>query len=346
MTTTTDDRPGRPTVDSEHRALSEARIAVVIPSYRVAPHIAGVVAAVPSFVAHIVVVDDCSPDDVAAALRDVRDPRLVLVRHEENQGVGGALKTGYDVAARLGARVLVKIDGDGQMNPKFIPELVRPILDGESDYTKGNRFLHPSALRRMPAVRRIGNVGLTFLAKLSSGYWEMFDPSNGYTAIHVDAWKRLRPEHIARRYFFETSMLIELGCQRAVVRDVPMPARYADEKSSLSVGKVLFEFPPKLLAGFLRRVRARYFLHDFTPVSLFVLVGSGSLAWSLLWGGFHWWRSAHSGVPARTGTIMIAVVTLILGVQFLLQAIAMDVQNAPTKPLHQARWIDDSDGGD
>jgi len=314
----------------------QIRLAVIIPAYRVAEHIADVVAGIPPFVASIVVVDDASPDDIPGALGHVRDPRVRIVRHEKNRGVGGAVMTGYDEAVRLGCDVMIKVDGDGQMDPGRIPALIAPIAAGRADYAKGNRFLHTAELQQMPGLRRAGNTVLTFLAKSASGYWSIYDPTNGYTAIHAQVWRQLRRDRIDSRYFFETSLLIELGCLRAVVEDVAIPARYADEASSLSILRTAFEFPWKLFTGFLRRLRTVYFLYDFTPVSLFLLTGPFLVAFSVFFGGIHWWRSFRTGIPATTGTVMLAVVTLILGVQLVLQALALDMQSAPKVPLQSA----------
>lgn len=213
--------------------------------------------------------------------------------------------------------------------------LAVPLLRGRADYTKGNRFLHAAALGSMPPARRIGNLALSFFAKIASGYWNIFDPTNGYTAIHAEALSLLDTSRLGKRYFFETSMLVELGIAGAVVQDVPMPARYGDEQSSLSITKTLWEFPPKLLRGWLRRTWSQHFLRDFTPLALLlsaglVMVTAGS-AWGLAW----WWRSWRTGIPASTGTVMLAVLPLILGVQCLLQALVLDLQAVPRAPIQR-----------
>ena len=151
------------------------------------------------------------------------------------------------------------MDGDGQMDPEQLLPLIRPILRGEADYTKGNRFLHTRQLQRMPLVRRIGNFGLSFLTKMASGYWNIFDPTNGYTALHASLVPELSESTISRRYFFETSILLDLSLLRAVVRDVYMPGPVCRRRVfPIAVG-TLVEFPAKLLGGFLRRLWIQHF---------------------------------------------------------------------------------------
>jgi glycosyltransferase involved in cell wall biosynthesis len=309
-------------------------VAVVIPAYRAAGTIEEVIRAVPSFVRHIVVVDDGSGDRTAEAARSVRDPRVVVVQHELNEGVGGAVLTGYRRAAALGAEIIAKIDADGQMDPEYLLPLITPIVTGEADYTKGNRFLHERELQSMPGRRRFGNAGLSFLTKLASGYWAIFDPTNGYTALHASVVPMLDDARIARRFFFESSMLLNLSLLRAVVRDVYIPARYVNAKSHLSESRAAMQFPLQLLRGFLRRIRIQYFVRDFTMTSLYIVFGLLLTIFGGVWGMWHFLISAQTGIVATTGTVMIAVLPIIVGVQLLLQALSLDVQSAPTLPIH------------
>lgn len=308
-------------------------IFVIIPMYRVEAQIQKVIRDIPGWVEGIVVVDDASPDESARMAMETCDPRLTLVRHDANRGVGGAMLSGYNKAIELGATILVKMDGDGQMSAEHLPELVRPILLGQADYTKGNRFVLYDALLRMPFIRRIGNLGLSFLTKIASGYWNIFDPTNGFTAIAAPAFRRIHQQHIHPRYFFESSMLIELNLQRAVVVDVSLPARYDEETSSLSIKKTLLQFPPLLWSGFTRRVWLQYYVMDFTLASLYLVVGVLMTLWGLVWGLAKWAQSTATGIPATTGTVMLAAIPFILGAQLLLQAVAYDMQNVPRIPI-------------
>jgi len=288
---------------------------------------------VPSFVRHIVVVNDGSPDETADVVRGTGDPRVELVEHETNQGVGGAVMTGYKRAVELGAEIIAKMDADGQMDPDYLVQLITPIVVGEADYCKGNRFLHERELRAMPGRRRFGNAGLSFMTKLASGYWSVFDPTNGYTAIHASLVALLATASVAKRFFFESSMLLNLSLLRAVVRDVYIPARYG-AGSHLSESRAAVQFPFQLFRGFLRRVRLQYFVRDFTAASLYIVFGLVLTLFGTVWGLWHFLISAQSGVVATTGTVMIAVLPLIVGVQLLLQAVTLDIQSAPTTPLH------------
>lgn len=314
------------------------RVAVVIPCFRARDHVARVIARLPAFVSSIIVVDDACPDRSGDAVAALGDPRVTLLRHTENQGVGGATWTGIKHAHHAGAEVIVKMDADDQMDPDQLPALVAPILEGEADYTKGNRFLHARELGGMPALRRLGNLGLSFLTKVASGYWNVFDPTNGYTALHASLVPLLEPRNLHRRYFFETSLLLELGMLRAVVRDVAMPARYGDEVSNLSATRALLSFPPRQVRGFLRRVWVQHFVRDFGLTALFALAGLGLTTFGGVFGAYHWWQSYTTNTPAPMGTIMLSVLPVIIGVQCLLQASLFDVQAQPSEPLqHQLR---------
>ncbi len=310
-----------------------ARVGVVIPAYRVAPQIERVIRGLPDWISSIVVVEDKSPDDTAARVAALRDPRVTLIRHAENRGVGGAMKTAFAEAVRLGLDVVVKMDGDDQMDPAHLPELVQPLLDGRADVVKANRYSSLASLRGMPLVRVVGNGGLAFLVKLASGYWNVFDPANGYFAVRGEALARLDVDSLPERYFFESGFLIELGIQRAVVQDVAIPARYADEHSSLSPLRVLLEFPPRLLWGLGRRVFWRYFVHDFTALSVYLLLGVPLLAWGIVFGASQWILLHQTHEYASAGVVMLAAMPIILGAQLLLQAITLDVQNVPRTPI-------------
>jgi dolichol-phosphate mannosyltransferase len=306
----------------------EAAVVVVIPCYRVARFVEGVVRTIPPFVRHIVVVDDCCPQASGDVVNALGDPRVVVLRHDRNRGVGGAMKTGFAKALELQATIVVKVDGDGQMDPTQIARLCRPLIERRAAYAKYNRFWDFKALRQMPRIRRVGNVGLSFLTKVASGHWRVFDPTNGFVAIRGDVLGVLDLASLADGYFFETSMLIELGKRGFRVADLPLAARYGDEESSMSITRVLFTFPFKLAWGTVVRVWFRHFWFDFTLAALLLLLGIPQLVFGFVFGLTMWWRSLEQGVPATAGTVMLAGLPLILGVIFLLQAVTLEVSGA------------------
>lgn len=310
------------------------QIAIVIPAFRAENHILNVLDGIPQFVSFIVIVDDCSPDHTSEIVSEYNDSRINLVYHEKNQGVGGAVLSGYRKAIELGAEIIVKMDSDDQMDPAYLIPLIAPIVTSQADYTKGNRFLNVDKLKTMPIIRRVGNAGLSFLTKAASGYWNIFDPTNGYTAIHSSIFSLLNEIKLHKRYFFESSMLIELGMIRAVVKDVPIPARYSNEESSLIEWKAFFEFPPRLFIGFFRRLFIQYFLRDFGIFSMLLVSGLIFSLFGLIFGLYHWYLSSVTSTVASTGTIMIAVLPLLLGSQLLIQAIIVDIQSMPKETLH------------
>ena len=280
-------------------------------------------------------VDDASPDRTAELVEQAsrRDGRVLLIRHEKNRGVGGAMVTGFRKALELGAQIIVKMDGDGQMDARHLPSLLVPLVRGQADYTKGNRFRDFQSLRQMPLIRRLGNMGLGFLTKVATGYWNVFDPTNGYVAIRAEALAQLPLERVDNTYFFETSMLGNLYLLGAVVRELPMPAQYRDEVSSLLIHRVLLEFPLKLFAAFLRRLWLKNFIYDFTMVSVYLLTGLPLLLFGLIFGIVKWIHYASLNLPAPTGTVMLPTLAVILAIQILLSAIALDLQSVPKEPL-------------
>jgi glycosyltransferase involved in cell wall biosynthesis len=319
------------TAELDYRNFS---IAVVIPAYKVEGQISRVLTSLPGFISHIIVVNDCSPDETRQQVMAAAecDKRIILINHEQNQGVGGAMVSGFRKALELQAQIVVKIDGDGQMDSKYISALITPLILGEADYSKGNRFWDIQAISSMPFVRRVGNLGLSFLTKAATGYWNCFDPTNGFLAIRSELLNRLSLEKIDRRYFFEISLLSYLYLENACIRDVPISAIYKDEKSNLSVRKVLFEFPAKLITTFLRRMYLKYYLRDFSVISVYLVTGISLFGFGLIFGIINWIHYASLNIPAPTGTVMLATLPIILGIQILLSATEIDLNSVPRLP--------------
>jgi glycosyltransferase involved in cell wall biosynthesis len=316
--------------------LSKPVIAVVVPSYKVTSHIVQTLGEIGPEVSYIFVVDDACPDGSGKLVQEkVSDQRVQVIFHQENQGVGGAMITGYKAALATDADIIVKLDGDGQMNPAQISDLIWPITSGRADYTKGDRLDSLTGLSQMPSIRLIGNAGLSLLTKISTGYWNITDPTNGFTAIHRDVLKALPLNMLSKRFFFESDILFRLSLYRAVVWDVPMQARYGTEKSNLSIIKTLWEFPWKHFKNFHKRLFYNYYLRDVSAASIELPLGFALWWFGLIFGIASYNQSIATGVAATTGTVMISVVPLILGFQLLLAFVSHDVSSVPTRPKHK-----------
>ena len=310
-------------------------VAVVIPCYRVTRHVLDVIAAIPAWVTQIICVDDCCPDHSGDFIeRRCKDPRVRVVRNDTNLGVGGATIHGYREAMQSGADIVAKIDGDGQMDPAILEHFIQPISSGAADYAKGNRFYRPDALRRMPTMRLFGNAALSFFCKLSSGYWYLMDPTNGYTAVHCNVLRLLPLEKIHPRYFFESDLLFRLGTVRAVVIDVPMDSVYGNEVSNLSVRKQVLPFLRGHFVNFWKRVLYTYIVRDFNLASIMLLLGLPMMLLGAAFGLWAWLHSIRTGVPATAGTIMLAALPIIAGLQLLLSAVNYDISSVPRRPIH------------
>lgn len=305
---------------------NDFKIAVVVPCYKVERHIEKVVADIPSFIDHIILVNDCSPDNTLQFLNKMASERdnVTVVSNEKNEGVGGAMLTGFVKAQELDCDVIVKIDGDGQMDCSYIGKMIDKISDN-ADFVKGNRFFDRKMLSQMPFIRQLGNIGVGFMVKLASGYYSISDPTNGFFCIKSDIVKKINFNKIAKRFFFESSLLIELYYTGATIKEISMPAIYADEKSNLSVFKTLVTFPPKLLRAFIRRIALRYFIYDFNIGSLYILFGLPTFLFGVTFGAIKWYQYSLINQTAPTGTIMIAVLSIVLGFQSLLAAAQYDM---------------------
>ena len=312
-----------------------ARIAVVIPCFRVREQVLDVIAAIGPEVGWIFAVDDACPEHSGRWIEEhCRDPRVKVLRHEVNQGVGGAVMTGYRAALETAAEVIVKIDGDGQMDPALLPRFAAPLLAGLADYAKGNRFHRIGFVRRMPWVRLFGNAVLSFLTKLSSGYWQIADPTNGYTAIRRELVAELELDRVSRRYFFESDLLYHLYEVGAVVADVPMVARYEGVPSCLRPMLVIGPFLLGHLRNTARRVLYDFFVRGFSVASVELVLGAVLWLWGAGYGTWQWLESIRSGTPATAGTVMLAALPIILGSQMLLSWLNFDVNAEPRMPVH------------
>lgn len=314
-------------IDTSDRLATS--VAIVLPAYNEAAHIGDVLAAIPAWVDRVFVVDDASTDGTAEIVGTIADGRVTLLRHETNRGVGGAMVTGYRTALAAGADIIVKMDADGQMLASDLERLVRPIATGMAEYTKGNRFYFRNATRDMPKMRGFGNSLLSLLTKAASGYWHVFDSQCGFTAVKAPFLRLLDLDRIAPDYFFENDMLIQMNAVGARVVDVPVTTVYGAETSHVRIHRVALSFPPRLIGKAISRFWRKYLLTDFGIVAVLTALGLALGVFGVAFGTYHWWQSVVHGTPATTGTVMIAVLPIILGFQLLLQALGLNVAASP-----------------
>ena len=314
----------RPTTPSHH-------LAVVIPCFNVETEVAAVIRSLPPWVAHIIAVDDHSADGTLGLLEELttQDARLLVIPRESNGGVGAATVTGYRLALAIGATIIVKMDGDGQMDAAQLPRLLRPLVEGRADYAKGNRFRHVEELERMPRTRLFGNVALTFMTRMVSGYWRVADAQNGFTAISREALGALPLARLDSSYTFENSMLTLLNIDERPVVDVAMPAIYGDERSSMRIPAVVVTFPLKLCRMLVYRLLVKYLLYDGSPIACYTLSGVLLLCFGSALGGHQWWRSLRTCIPPTGTTLVSSLLLLLLGYFLTRKGINLDIARTP-----------------
>lgn len=308
--------------------VDQHTVAVVVPAFNEEVMIEGTILEIPSFVDHIVVVDDASTDRTAEIVGSlsVQHPRLTLITLECNQGVGAAIRTGYAWCRDRGIDITVVMAGDGQMNPADLPALLQPILEGRSDYVKGNRLITGRAWNKIPRVRYLGNAALSFLTKIASGYWHCSDSQTGYTAITLAALKKIPVEEIYPRYGMPNDLLVTLNIHNLRVCDVPVEPVYGrGETSGIRVHRVIFTIGALMIRLFFRRMIAKYVIRDFHPLVLFYTLGFVTLSLNLpltvrfFW---RWWEFGH--VPPITA-LSITFFTIV-GLQCTLFAMLFDME--------------------
>ena len=309
----------------------DQRIAAVIPAHNEAAHIGAVLDALPDTIDYAVVVDDGSTDttgaEIAAAATRLGD-RLQVVTHETNGGVGAARVSGMrQVLERADADIVVSLDGDGQMDVAYLGRLLDPVVDGY-DFSKGNRFFTSSSFESMPSHRIFGNIALTFMTKLATGYWSIFDPQNGFTALRVSTLARLDLNTIATGYAYENDLIGRLGLVRARIADVDIPAVYGNEVSGINLDTVVPEISHVLWRTFARRFWLTYVLRSFSPVALFAFFGAPLLLFSLVFG-----TSVVIGAigpsEVSAANAVLTSLTFSTGFTLLLAALVIDVLGEP-----------------
>jgi len=299
-------------------------VAVVVPAYDEERLVASTVRGIPAFVDRIVVVDDASTDATAEKARATGDERVDVITHERNLGVGGAILTGHHRAIDIDADVSVVMAGDAQMDPDYLPVLLDPIADGGYDFSKADRFFDFGSYEGMPRTRVIGNVLVGFLAKAATGFWHLFDPLNGFTAVRADALRRLPLDRIRRDYAFECDLLVYLNIIHSKGKDVPVPAVYGQERSDIRLFREGRKLLWSLFRGFWRRMLWKYLLWSFSPIAIFLFGGLALVLWGVGFGIGVGIRSL--GPPeASAATVLISVGPLLVGINLLIVAWVLDV---------------------
>tara|TARA_B110000259_G_C13998263_1_gene395311 strand:+ start:720 stop:1667 length:948 start_codon:yes stop_codon:yes gene_type:complete len=311
--------------------ISNKKIAVVIPCFKVSRQINEVLVSLPKFIDDVIVVDDACPEKSGNISKKLKQDNIQVIFHKKNKGVGGAVISGFKKAIELNSDIIVKLDGDGQMDPNNIDKLIQPLIDNCADYTKGNRFHDFKALKSMPKTRLLGNSFLSFAIKATSGYWNIMDPTNGFCAISSQALRSINFDKIEKGYFFETDMLVHLNIMNKVVQDIPFSTIYRNEKSNLSIIKVTLTFPFKIFKRLIKRLFLKYYIYDFNMASVYLLIAIPSITFGFFFGAYHWRIGVVENIENNPGTIMLAALPIILGLQFILQAISIDMNNTPKR---------------
>lgn len=307
--------------------LNKDKIGIVIPYYNASKHIENVVKKAAFYSNAIVIVNDCSKEPLPKSV--VEDSSLVILNNDKNLGVGGASVKGFEeLKKRADIELMIKLDSDDQMDTRFIPEMIESIQLGYG-FVKGNRFRDFKQLKKMPAVRRFGNFFLSFLSKVATGYWNIFDFNNGFFAISKKTYATIDSSNLKASYFFETSLIAELYFYKIPIKEIAMPAIYGNEKSNMKITKMPALFLKNLFKLFISRLIKSYYIYDFSIGTIYMLFSFLFLTTGIAYGGYNWYVYASQGILTPLGTIMISTLLIILGFQLLLQFIQYDILNTP-----------------
>jgi len=304
------------------------RIAVVIPAYNEEKLIGEVLAGIPDYVTRVYAVNDGSTDRTGTIIDAYarRDARVVPIHHNPNRGVGAAITAGYKQAVEDGMDIAAVMAGDNQMDPGYLPSLLDPIVDGRADYAKGNRLISDAYRAGMSGWRSFGNSLLTFLTKVASGYWQMMDPQNGYTAISVKALKVLPLDGIYQGYGYCNNLLVWLNIYGMRVQDVAIPARYGREKSGIKYSTYIPRVSKLLLGNFFLRLKTKHILMGFHPLAFFYFAGAVLAPLGLAGGAITFWEKFVMGESVLFVHGVLSFLMFMMGMQFLLFAMLFDMQ--------------------
>ncbi len=308
-------------------------IIIVIPCFKVKNKILNVISKIPVWINKIICVDDCCPEKSGKFINDnISDKRVVTLFNNNNLGVGGASLVGFKHAKELDAEIIIKVDGDDQMDLTLLKNFIDPIISNEADFTKGNRFTKFTDYYNMPFFRKLGNIGLSFLNRFSSGYWNIFDTTNGYLCFNSKLMDLLPIKKISKDYFFESDLLNWLYIIRAKVKDIPVKSIYNNEKSNINIFSVIIRFPILYFRNFFRRFFYEYCLRNPDMKFISFIFGLVSLIFGIVF-SLNMWKTGAEEVPSSSGTVGVALISLLVGINFISYFFFSDMSNYPKKNL-------------
>lgn len=309
------------------------KIIIVIPCFKVKNKILDVLTKIPKWIYKIICVDDCCPENSGQFITENnRDPRLHIIFNKKNLGVGGASLIGFKKAKEQGAEIIIKIDGDDQMDINMLDKFIDPIISGDADFCKGNRFTQLKDYFNMPKLRKIGNISLSFFNRLSSGYWNLFDTTNGYLCFNSKLLDLLPIEKISKDYFFESDLLNWLYILRAKVVDIPISSIYNNEISNINIFSIIIKFPILYFRNFFRRFFYVYCLRNPDMRFISFIFGLSSFLYGVYF-SLDNWRMETVDEPSASGTVGIALVTILAGLNFISFFFMSDLDNYPKKTI-------------
>ena len=308
------------------------KIIAVVPCYRSAEIAPIIVRDVINYVDFVICIDDLCPDKTGSIIQNqVKSEKVKVIFHKKNKGVGGATKTGIKFAESLGAEIIIKIDSDGQMDASYIPYLIDPIINKTSDFAKGNRFRNINVLIKMPMIRLIGNILLSFVTKLSTGYWELFDPTNGFIAFNTNILNRIEYEKTDDRYFFETDLLFRAGLYDVLISEIEIPTIYKNERSGLNPFVESIRYFISHIIILIKRIVYQYFLIDFNPGSLSILLGSLGFIYTLFAGLKSITYYNNLNIESPLGIKILFLTSSIISFQLLISFMYYDATQRPLR---------------
>ena len=304
--------------------------AVVIPCYNEEKMITQTIKKIPEYIDHIIAVNDASTDNTIGVLKKLKKQysKLIIVDNKVNQGLGGALIAGYDYAIKnTKATAIGIVAGDDQFDSSYLKAMLDDFIDQSADYVKASRFFHREAFKTMPKYRQFGNIFISLLTKFSTGYYSITDITNGCGWLRREIIEKVDFSIVEKRYDYETSMLTALSIANAKVIDHAVPAHYGDEKSTIKLIPTAWRNLKAVWKGFWRRIYYKYVLYGFHPVALFLFTGMFFLIISLLLAIFLLYVKLFAHQSPTAGSVMLAVLPFILGIQLTLTALTIDVSN-------------------